>query len=136
MPSEIPIHPTEENREALENWIKEFFASSAMNVCKHQKTPEMTGEPLKIAFKEGVTPTAVHTPIPTPHHFFKEVKEGLNADIALGVIEQVPQGVPTTWCSRMVVAQKKDGQPRRTIDLQKLNKATLRETHHTRSPSH
>ena len=34
----------------------------------------------------------------------------------------------------MVVAPKKDGSPRRTVDLQKLNKATLRETHHTPSP--
>ena len=34
----------------------------------------------------------------------------------------------------MVVAPKKDGSPRRTVDLQQLNKSTLRETHHTPSP--
>ena len=39
-----------------------------------------------------------------------------------------------TWCSRMVVAAKKDGSPRRTVDLQQLSKATLRETHHTPTP--
>ena len=36
----------------------------------------------------------------------------------------------------MVVVAKKDGKPRRTIDFQELNKATLRETHHTPSPFH
>ena len=34
----------------------------------------------------------------------------------------------------MVVVPKKDGSPRRTVDLQNLNKVTLRETHHTPSP--
>ena len=67
----------------------------------------MTGEPLNMTFKEDAKPTAVHTPIPTPHHFRKDIKEGLDADIALGVIEPMPQGVPTTWCSRMVVVQKR-----------------------------
>ena len=34
----------------------------------------------------------------------------------------------------MVVTPKKNGDPRRTVDLQKLNNATLREVHHTPSP--
>ena len=34
----------------------------------------------------------------------------------------------------MVVVAKKDGSPRRTVDLQHLNDATYRETHHTPSP--
>ena len=34
----------------------------------------------------------------------------------------------------MVVIQKQDGCPRRTIDLQALNSQCLRETHHTDSP--
>ena len=38
------------------------------------------------------------------------------------------------WCSRMVVAPKKDGTPQRTVDLQRLNAATHREMHHTPSP--
>ena len=52
----------------------------------------------------------------------------------LGIIESVPQGVPTKWCSRMAIVSKKDGKPRRTVDFQALNQATLRETHHTPSP--
>ena len=34
----------------------------------------------------------------------------------------------------MVVTAKKDGTPRRVVDLQALNKVSLRETHHTPSP--
>ena len=62
------------------------------------------------------------------------MKEDLDRDVRLGIIEPVPPGTPTLWCSRMVVAPKKDGTPRRTVDLQKLNAATMRETHHTPSP--
>ena len=94
----------------------------------------MEGKPLNITFVPGATPTAVHTPIPVPHHWKKRVKADLYRDVALGIIEAVPVGTPTTSCSRMVVAPKKDGSPRRTVDLQKLNDATMRETHHTPSP--
>ena len=36
----------------------------------------------------------------------------------------------------MVVCKKKNGQPRRTVDLQALNVHCKRETHHTPSPFH
>ena len=133
-PSTIPFQPTEKNRHTLERWIYEHFKSSAFNTCPHQPLQTMEGKPLNITFVPGATPTAVHTPIPVPHHWKKRVKADLDRDVALGIIEAVPVGTPTTWCSRMVVAPKKDGSPRRTVDLQKLNDATMRETHHTPSP--
>ena len=34
----------------------------------------------------------------------------------------------------MVITAKKDGTPRRTVDLQHLNSQCLRETHHCQSP--
>ena len=52
----------------------------------------------------------------------------------LGIIERVPQGEISEWCTRMVITPKANGKPRRTIDFQELNKATLREVHHTQSP--
>ena len=55
-------------------------------------------------------------------------------DVALGVIEPVPINTPVTWCSRMVMAPKHSGEPRRTVDLQALNRVSVRQTHHTRSP--
>ena len=42
-------------------------------------------------------------------------------------------GTPDTWCTRMVITPKKDGTPRRTIDLSTLTRAGIRETHHTKS---
>ena len=57
----------------------------------------------------------------------------LDAIVALGIIEPVPPGHPTTWCLSMIIVPKKDKTPRQTVDLQALNKATKRETHHTQS---
>ena len=133
-PTKIPFPPTEENRHKLEEWIKLHFSSSAFNVCEHQALPRMSGKPMDIRFKPGTVPHAVHVPIPVPYHWKAETKKGLDRDVHLGVIEPVPQGTPTVWCSRMVVTGKSDGSPRRTVDLQKVNEATLRETHHTPTP--
>ncbi len=132
-PDNIPFEPTPENRKKLELWILQRYASSAINVSPQQPLQTMTGQTLHINFKPDAIPFAVHCPIPVPHHWKTAVKADLDHDVALSIIEPVPQGTPTIWCSRMVVAPKKDGSPRRTVDLQKLNKATLRETHHTPS---
>ena len=83
--------------------------------------PMMTGAPLKLIANPEAEPKAVHTPIPVPVLWQKEVKAGLDRDVKLGVIEPVPWGTPTTWCARMVTVAKKDGTPRRTVDLQALN---------------
>jgi len=118
----------------LEAWILTYYASSAFNVCDHQPLPKMSGEPLQVHYKPDAQPSAHHTPIPVPHHWKEDVKQQLDADVRLGTIERVPQGTPTIWCSRMIVVSKHDGRPRRTVDLQSLNAATYRETHHTPSP--
>ena len=86
---------------------------------------------MDIVFTPGATPIAIHTPIPVPHHWKNKVKADLDRDVALGIIEPVPVGASTIWCPRIVVAPKKDGSPRHTVDLQKLNDATKREIHHT-----
>lgn len=133
-PTELPFPPTEVNIPKLKHWLLKTFESSAFNQCAHQPLPQMTGEPVKVEFKDHHKPYAVHTPIPVPHHWKDRVKEDLDRDVRLGIIEKVPQGTPTEWCARMVVTAKKNGDPRRTVDLQQLNKATLRETHHTPTP--
>ena len=69
----------------------------------------MTGKPLDIVFVEVAVPVAVHTPVSIPHHWKVEVKAGLDQDVQLGIIEQVPAGTPTMWLSRMVVAPKNRG---------------------------
>ena len=64
------------------------------------------------------------------------MKEDIDRDVRIGVLEPVPQGVPTVWCSRMLVIPKKSGMPRRVVDYQAVNRASLRETHHTPTPFH
>ena len=79
-------------------------------------------------------PVAAHKPAPVPLHWQREVKEGLDNDVALGVLEKVRVDEPTTWCSRMVVCAKKDGMPRRTVDLKVLNEVSVRQTHSSTIP--
>ena len=136
-PSELdnpPIEISERNRSKLEEYILKQFESSTFNICTHQPLPEMHGPPMKLMIDQNAKPVAIHKAIPVPIHFQEEVKEGLDRDVRLGVIEPVPEGTPTTWCHRMVVCSKKCGSCRRTVDFQALNKYALRETHHTPSP--
>merc|ERR1712020_846950 len=94
----------------------------------------MKGEPLPIPTKVGAKPTAYNKHVPVPRHWEDKVLKDLQRDVALGVIEPVPLNTPVTWCARMIVVPKHNGEPRRTVDLQALNKASVRQTHHTKSP--
>ena len=53
----------------------------------------MSGEPMEIVFKDGAQPKYVYTPIPVPHHWKKQVKDDLDRDVRLGIIEKVPKGI-------------------------------------------
>ena len=130
----IPFETVKENVPKLKEWIVEQFAPSAFNKCVHQELPKMTGKPMDIVFKEDVVPYCVHTPIKVPVHWKAKVKDGIDKDVSLGIIEPVPQNTHVEWCTRMVVAPKPNGTPRRTVDLQNLGKATLRDTHYTPTP--
>ena len=57
----------------------------------------------------------------------------MERECLLGVIRKVPAGTQTMWCSRMVVTANADESPRRTVDLQGLNRMSRRETHPTTS---
>ena len=80
LPPSIPFEPTAANRERLETLILNHYASSAFNICEHQPIPQMTGPDMVIKIDEDVSPTAVHSPIPVPHHWKKKVKEGIDRD--------------------------------------------------------
>ena len=134
-PDTLPMPATASNREALEDYIKDRYKASAFNSCKRQSWPKTEGPPMKIFTKPGATPVCIRKPAPVPLHWRKQVQDGIKADVARGVLEKVPYGTPDTWCTRMVITPKKNGTPRRTIDLSALSKAGIRETHHTRSPA-
>ena len=135
-PTALPFPATETNRELLQDWLLNHYKSSTFNTCEHQQLPLMDGPPMRLMVDPDAEPVAYHTPIPVPLHWQEAVKAGLDQDVALGVLEPVPVGEPVTWCHRMVMCPKKNGQPRRTVDFQSLNLHATRETHHTQSPFH
>ena len=131
-PKDPPYPATENNIGKLKNWLLEKFAKTAFN--KDGIFPAMSGPAAHIHLKEGAVPKARHSPIPVPFHFKEPVRQALWNDVERGIIAPVPVGMPTDWCSTMVITAKKNGNPRRTIDYQHLNSQCKRETHHTGSP--
>ena len=57
--------------------------------------------------KDGAHHPKWYTPIPVAFHWKKLVKAALDQDVRLGIIEKVPQGETSEWCSRMVITPKK-----------------------------
>ena len=134
-PAALPCAPTPENVPRLKQYILDRYKASAFNVCEHQPLRLMDGSPpLRIFVDEEARPVAVHSPSQIPLHWQQPVKDGLDRDVRLGVLEKVPVNDPVTWCSRMVITAKHDGSPRRVVDYTALNKHAPRQTHHTESP--
>ena len=118
----------------MKDWLLKRYANSTFNRCTHQPLPMMTGPPIKILVRPDTKPTAVHTPASIPIHWRQQIKDQLDADVALGVIEKVEPNTPTTWCHRTIWVRKPDGTPRRVVDFQSLNRQCSRDTHHTVPP--
>ena len=133
-PENCPIEMKVENRAELEAWILKYYDRGAFNGCRRQTMPCTDGPPMKIHTAPDAIPVVVHKPCPVPLHWREQVKRDIEADVKRGVLEKIPPGVPVTWCTRLVITPKKDGRPRRTVDLSGLTKVGIRETHHTRSP--
>ena len=132
---DCPVPLTSLNAAEVTAWLKEYYASSTFNVCKHQPLPMMRGaEPMRIYLKDDAVPVAVHRPSPIPAHWQQKVKDDIERDIRLGVLEHVPLNTPVTWCSRMHIVAKKNGEPRRVVDLRPVNAASKRQTHYVEPP--
>ena len=128
----FPIVETEECREKLQDWLLNHYSSSTFNCCPHQKSPGMTGPPVKLAIKpDGDTNPNCHVkPHKVPLHWKKQVEEGLERDVKLGIIEKLPANTPAIWCHKMVVTSKPGStKPRRTVDMSSLKAASYRLTH-------
>jgi len=68
---------------------------------------------------------------PVSIHWREAVKQQLDQDVNLGVIENVEPNTPSSWCHRANWTRKSDSSPRRVVDFQSLNKQCIRNTHHT-----
>ena len=132
---ELPCQPTVENLPRLKEYILNRYAASGFNCCENQPLPLMdSAPPLRLFVDPQATPVAAFSPSAIPIHWNAAVKEGLDRDVKLGVIEQVPVNEPAKWCCRMVVTPKSDGSPRRVVDFGPVNRNAPRQPHHTKSP--
>ena len=118
----------------MKAWLLGTYAASTFNKCTHKPLPFIKANTICLHVDPEATPVAHHTPCVLPVHWRDKVKAALDDDERLGVIERVPDGVPTTWLHRMVVVAKHNGEPRRTVDFSPLNKQCKRETHVTFPP--
>ena len=90
----------------------------------------MTGQELKLAIKPGATPTCHTIPHRVPNNWKHQVEEGLQRDIKMGIIEEVPANTPAKWCHKMVVTSKPGStKPRRKVDMSALKTSSYRLTH-------
>ena len=133
-PSKLPMKVCVENIPAMEQYLRERYASSTFNPCPHQPIPNIEGPPLRIHVDPKAEPKQAFIPSKVPIHWEEQVSEDIKKDEAMNVIEKVPYGETVQWCHRMVVTRKANGKPRRTIDLSPLNKHCLREVHPIKSP--
>jgi hypothetical protein len=132
-PDQLPMPATTSNNKALEESIKEYYKTSAFNLCKRQHWPVTAGPPMKIHTAPDAVPNYHRKPTRVPLHFREEVRAGLEADVKKRIRERVPVGEADTWCSRMVIQPKKNGRAKKTVDLLGLSKVGRHESHHTRS---
>ena len=84
--------------------------------------------PLELFIDKEAKPVACHKAAQVPVHFKQQVEKEIRRYVKLGVLEEFPPNMSTTWCSRMCIQTKKSGKPRRVIDLQPINKHTVRQT--------
>ena len=127
--SPLPYPPTPENIPKLKTYLLEQFRNTTFN--NKSSFPAMNSKPAHIHLNPSAKPNARHTPIPILIRWKQVIKDSLDRDVDRGIITPVPVGTPVEWCSPVVVITKKDGTPRKTVDLRHLNAQCLHETHHT-----
>ena len=76
-PDKIPFEPLEKNIPALKQWLIDAFANTVF-LSSEETLPKMRCKEHHIHLEEGAVPHAVHSPIPTPHHWREAVPNLLN----------------------------------------------------------
>jgi hypothetical protein len=115
----------------------------SIETCKYPSSQKLIEEyidvfegvgkvPGKVSLKvdQSVTPIA-HPPRPNLVALIDPVKRKLQQIVDEDIIEKIPVGEPTPWCSNLHVVPKKNNDVRLTIDPRDLNSALLREFHPT-----
>ena len=85
---------------------------------------------MEVYINPDATPTVIHTPATSPIHWHEQIKEQLDKDIKLGVIEKVKPNTPVTWYQRAFWTSKTDGNPQRVVNHQSLKNHCIRDTRH------
>ena len=86
---ELPFAATESNKERLKEFLLQYYKSSTFNVCPHQPLPLMQGPPLEFRMKPDAKPHAIYTAATVAAHWEKKVKDNIDRDVRLGVLEKV-----------------------------------------------
>ena len=135
-PSQLPFIPIPENTPKFEEWCKQRYASSSYNQCPHQHLSEMGDTPPLKIHVDAAKPVVSLKPGFIPLYQYDRVIADLKRDIDMGVLERPPINEPVSWCHKMVISTKHDGDPRRTIDMSPLNRVCKREPHGSKTPFH
>lgn len=135
-PSPITTFPADltEDPAEMKKYLLSYYKSTVFSTCECQPLPLLPGPPLRLNVDSNATPVACHRMQPIPLHWQDKVLSDLKRDVNLGVLEKLPTNTPTEWLSRMVVTAKSNGDPRRTVDYQKLNKYVKRQTFPLETP--
>jgi hypothetical protein len=68
-------------------FIKKYYTASVLSICEKQHLNLIDSHPLPCLYLDpNAKSFAIHKHHPVPLHWHKEVKEGLDHDVALGVL--------------------------------------------------
>ena len=74
-PEDFPCELIPNNLGIIEEFIRDLYASSALNVCEHQRLPMIdSAPPLQFHLVDNAKPVAIHKVAPIPVHWEKSVK--------------------------------------------------------------
>ena len=78
----LPIPATEENRAAIESWLKKRYAASTFNTCTHQTLPMMSGPPLRLMIDKSPAQLSCRPASPTPARLLSPILKSCHVHIS------------------------------------------------------
>ena len=119
-----------EDSGAAEEFLREYFMGSAMNICKTQPLNKMRVTPMTVELKSERAdrhPLKTTRIIPVPLPLQEAALEQIQNDVNIGILENVTNMANhDLWLSPMLIVPKKDNLPRRVVDFSNLNKLCKR----------